>query len=100
MNETLLWLLYFVGAGAAFWAVRYRKLPLTVAMLVPAVIGTAIWYIAVELGKEENEPAWINVDLGLNFSFFLIFAGAGAAIAFFMNSRSPVRASKDETPER
>ena len=88
MNENLLWLLYLVGAGAAFWAVRHRKLPLTVAMLVPAVIGTAIWYLAVELGKEVNEPAWINVDLAINFSFFLIFAGAGAAIAFFLNSRS------------
>jgi hypothetical protein len=100
MNETVLWLLYVVGAGAAFWAVRYRKLPLTVAMLVPAVIGTAIWYLAVELGKEENEPAWINVDLGLNFSFFLIFAGAGAAIAFFLNSRSPASTSKDEVADR
>jgi hypothetical protein len=96
MNETLLWLFYLVGAGAAFWAVRYRRLPLTVAMLAPAVVGTAIWYAAVELGKEENEPAWINVDLAINFSFFLIFAGAGAAIAFFLNSRSPQRARHDE----
>jgi hypothetical protein len=88
MNENLLWLLYLVGAAAAFWAVRYRKSPLTLAMLLPAVVGTAIWYLAVELGKEENEPAWINVDLAINFSFFLIFAGAGAAIAFFLNSRS------------
>lgn len=100
MNETLLWLLYLVGAAGAFWAVRYRKLPLTVAMLGPAVLGTAIWYIAVELGKEENEPAWINVDLGLNFSFFLIFAAAGAAVAFYLNSRSGAVPSRDETVER
>lgn len=88
MNEYLLWLLYLVGAGFAFAAVRLWGWRLTLAMLVPAVVGTLIWYLAVELGKEENEPAWINVDLALNFSFFLIFAAGGAALAMFLNSRS------------
>jgi hypothetical protein len=81
MNETLLWLLYVIGAGLAFGAVRCLRWPISLAMLAPSVLGTAIWYLAVELGKEENEPAWINVDLALNFSFFLIFAAAGAALA-------------------
>ena len=90
MSENLLWLLYLIGAGAAFTLVRLRHWRLVPAMLLPAVAGTAIWYAAVEFGKEENEPAWINVDLAVNFSFFLIFAAAGAALAFFFNSRSKV----------
>jgi hypothetical protein len=88
MNEYLLWLLYLAGAGFAFAAVRMWRWPLTLAMLLPALVGTSIWYLAVELGKEEKEPAWINVDLALNFSFFLIFAAGGAALAMFLNSRS------------
>jgi hypothetical protein len=96
MNENLLWLLYLVGAGLAFAVVRYRRWPLTLAMLLPAVAGTLIWYLAVELGKEENEPAWINVDLAINFSFFLIFAGAGAAVAFYLNSRSHSKPGNDD----
>lgn len=87
MNENLLWLLYVIGGGLAYAAVRYRRWPLTLAILAPAAAGTLIWYLAVELGKEENEPSWINVDLAVNFSFFLIFAGAGAAIGMFLRDR-------------
>ena len=96
MNENLLWLMYLVGAGLAFAVVRYRRWPLTLAMLFPAVVGTLIWYLAVELGKEANEPTWINVDLAINFSFFLIFAGAGAAVAFYLNSRSHPQPGNDD----
>jgi len=95
MNETLLWLLYFVGAAAAFALVRYRRWPVTASALLPSVVGTAIWYLAVELGKEENEPAWINVDLAVNFSFFLIFAGAGAGLGLFLISRTAAPLSAD-----
>jgi uncharacterized membrane protein YeaQ/YmgE (transglycosylase-associated protein family) len=95
MSETLIWLLYLVGAGLAFAAVRYWRWPLSISMLLPAVVGTLIWYLAVELGKEENEPAWINVDLSMNFSFFLIFAAVGAAIAFYLNSRTDAQRAPD-----
>jgi len=96
MNETLLWLLYIVGGGLAFAAVRYRNWPITLAILAPSVVGTAIWYLAVELGKEENEPTWINVDLAMNFSFFLIFAGVGAAIGMFLRERASRSATEPE----
>ena len=96
MNETLLWLLYLVGAGVAFALVRYRRWPISPSALLPSVAGTAIYYLAVELGKEENEPAWINVDLAMNFSFFLIFAVAGAAIGFYLNSRTSAAAPTAE----
>ena len=96
MNENLLWLLYLVGAGLAFWAVRHKRWPLTAAILAPAAIGTLIWYLAVELGKEANEPAWINVDLAVNFSFFLIFAAGGAALGMFLRDRGG-RVEPDES---
>ena len=95
MSETLIWLLYLVGAGLAFAAVRYRRWPLSASMLVPAIVGTLIWYLAVEFGKEENEPAWMNVDLSINFSFFLIFAAGGAALAFYLNGRAAAPRSNE-----
>jgi len=88
MSETLLWLFYLVAAAAAFYVVRYRGWPLTLAILAPSVVGTLIYYLVVELGKEANEPFWFNVDLAMNFSFFLIFAGAGAAIGMFLRDRA------------
>lgn len=87
MSETLVWLLYLIAAALAFVAVYYKDWPLTLAMLIPTVLTTGMWYAAVELGKEENEPAWINVDLALNASFALIFAGAGAGLAMYLRSR-------------
>ena len=87
MNETLLWLLYIIGGGGAFALVRYRRWPITASTLVPSVMGTALWYVAVELGKEKNEPAWMNVDLAMNFSFFVIFGSVGAGLAMFLRTR-------------
>ena len=87
MNETLLWLLYIMGGAGAFALVRYRRWPITASTLVPSLVGTALWYLAVELGKEKNEPAWMNVDLAMNFSFFVIFASVGAGLAMLLRTR-------------
>ena len=87
MSETLVWLLYVVAGGLAFAAVYVKGWPITWSMLGATVLTTLVWYLAVELGKEENEPTWVNVDLALNASFALIFAGAGAALGMYLRTR-------------
>ncbi len=93
MNETLLWLMYILGGVGAYALVRFRGWAITPSTLLPGIVGTALWHVAVELGKEENEPAWINVDLAMNFSFFLIFAAVGAGLGMVMRQRE----AADET---
>ena len=89
MNETLLWLLYLVSAVTAFLTVqklRWRIVPSMLAGTAVTVVGWALIYV---LTSEENRPAFWRVDLSLNASFALIFAGAGAALAFALRSREP-----------
>ena len=89
MNETLLWLLYLVSAVTAFLTVRnlgWRIVPSMFAGTVVTIVG---WAIIFALTSEENRPAFWRVDLSLNASFALIFAGAGAALAFALKSREP-----------
>ncbi len=88
MNETILWLLYVVGAAAAFAAVYkfdWRIVPSTLIGTVPAIIGWGLLYL---LTAEDKRPAWWRVDLSLNLSFALIFAACGAALAFALDYRS------------
>ena len=88
MNETILWLLYVVGAVAAFAAVQrlgWRIVPSTIAGCVPTLLGWAALYF---LTAKDDRPNWWRVDLSLNLSFALIFAACGAAVAFAMQYRS------------
>jgi hypothetical protein len=91
LNETILWLLYFVGAAAAFAAVYrlgWKIVPSTLAGTAIATLGWAILYFATEADKR---PKWWKLDLSLNVSFAVIFAAAGAALAFALVSRNAVR---------
>ena len=88
MNETILWLLYLVGAAVAFAAVHkfdWRIVPSTIVGTFPTLIGWAALYFVT---AEEDRPVWWRVDLSLNLSFALIFAACGAAAAFAMQYRS------------
>ena len=88
MNETILWLLYVVGAAAAFAAGRklgWRIVPSTLVGIVPTLLGWTVLYL---LTAEDDRPAWWRVDLSLNLSLALIFAACGAAAAFGMEYRS------------
>lgn len=96
MSETLIWFLYLVGAALAFAAVYYRNWRITLAMLVSAAIATFLWYVLVQLGKEDDEPTWMTVELTMNASFALIFAGAGAGVAAWLKSRRRADAPDEE----
>ena len=87
MTETLLWLLYVVGAAAAFAAVhrlRWGIVPSTVAGAVPALLGRVALYFTM---AEDDRPNFWRLDLSMNLSFAIIFAACGAALAMFVLSR-------------
>lgn len=88
MNETILWLLYLVGAAVAYAAVQkfgWRIVPSTIAGCVPTLLGWGMMYV---LTAKDDRPSFWRVDLSLNLSFALIFAACGAAVAFAIQYRS------------
>ncbi len=87
MNETLLWLLYLVSAVVGFIAVQKLGWRLVPAMLVGTLISIVGWALIFLLTAEDQRPEFWRLDLSLNASFALIFAGAGAALAFAMKDR-------------
>ena len=87
MNETLLWLLYLVSAVVGFLAVHrlgWRLVPSILAGTLVTVLG---WVPIFLLTAEDKRPPFWRLDLSLNASFALIFAAAGAALAFAMKDR-------------
>ena len=86
MNETLLWLLYLVSAAVAFLAVQKLGWRIVPSMLAGTLVTMIGWGLIFLLTAEDKRPAFWRLDLSLNASFALIFAGAGAAIAFAMKS--------------
>ena len=87
MNETLLWLLYLVSGGVAFAAVHKAGSRLVPAMLAGTMVTILGWGLLYLLTAEDKRPEFWRLDLSLNASFALIFAGAGAALAFAMKDR-------------
>ena len=89
MNETVLWLLYLVSAVTAFLTVQklgWRIVPSMIAGTAVTVVGWALIFL---LTAEDKRPPFWRVDVSLNASFALIFAGAGAALAFALKDRKP-----------
>ena len=84
MNETLLWLLYLVSAAVAFLTVQKLGWRIVPSMLAGTVVTIVGWGMIFLLTAEDKRPVFWRLDLSLNASFALIFAGAGAAIAFAM----------------
>ena len=87
MNETLLWLLYLVSAVVGFLTVQRLDWRLVPAMRVGTLVSIVGWALLFLLTGEDKRPEFWRLDLSLNASFALIFAGAGAALAFAMKDR-------------
>ena len=81
MNETLLWLFYFISGAVAFAAVYYRRWHIGIAILAGCAVTGAGWALIYQLTDEEKRPAWVRMDLALNLSFALIFAALAALLA-------------------
>ena len=89
MTDALLWVAYLLSAAGAFYAVRFQRWPIAPATLAGALITVIGWALLVLTASADEKPAYLTVDLGLNASFGIIFAGAGAALAAFLNTRPP-----------
>jgi hypothetical protein len=87
LNETLLWLLYLVSAVVAFLTVQKLGWRLVPSMLAGTLVTVLGWLPIYLLTAEDKRPAFWRLDLSLNASFALIFAGAGAALAFALKNR-------------
>jgi peptidoglycan/LPS O-acetylase OafA/YrhL len=89
LSDTLAWLAYLAGGGAAFAAVYVLGWRLVPSILVGAVAGLLLWVPLRLMTPREDLNYWFQVDLALNGSFCMIFAGAGAALGSFLRSRRP-----------
>lgn len=87
MNEALLWLLYLVSAAVSFLTVRKLGWRIVPSMFAGTLVTITGWALLYFLTAEDNRPPFWRVDLSLNASFALIFAGAGAALALAMRNR-------------
>jgi len=87
LTDTLLWVAYLLSAAAAFYAVHGKAWPIVPATLAGTAITVIVWALLVLTAKPDEKPAFLTTDLGLNFSFGLIFAAAGAALAMFLKVR-------------
>ena len=87
MNETLLWLLYLVSAIVAFLTVQRLGWQIVPSMLAGTLVTLIGWVPLYLLTAEDKRPEFWRLDLSLNASFALIFAGVGAALAFAMKDR-------------
>jgi hypothetical protein len=87
LNETLTWLLYVLSGVAAFLAVYHTGWRIVPSMLIGALVTAVGWILLYYATPLDDRPAWFNVQLALNVCFGLIFAGAGAAVAVFLQSR-------------
>ena len=87
MNETLLWLLYLVSAAVAFFTVRKLGWRIVPSMFAGTLVTLLGWVPLYLLTAEDKRPEFWRLDLSLNASFALIFAGVGAALAFAMKDR-------------
>ncbi len=89
MSENLVWLVYLVSGAIAFALVRFRGWKITPAILGGTVISLVmLWLPLHQLTPRDEANYWFQVELALNGTFCVIFAGAGAAIAFALQSRT------------
>ena len=89
MTNTLLWLACLISGGIGFALVYLKGWRLVVAMILATAVGVLLsLIIMLAIPKEDSSP-WFQVELAVNGSLALIFAGAGAAIAFALRESRP-----------
>ena len=82
MSDKLLWLAYLISGGIAFALVYLKAWRLVPAMVLATAAGVLLSLLVMLAVPGEDANAWFQVDLAMNGSLALIFAGAGAAFAF------------------
>ena len=82
MSDKLLWLAYLISGGIAFALVYLKAWRLVPSMVLGTAVGVLLSLLVMLAIPKEDANAWFQVDLAMNGSLALIFAGAGAAVAF------------------
>lgn len=83
----LLWLTYLVSGAVAFALVYSLGWRLVLSMLAATFVGVVLALVVMFAFPKEDASYWFQVDLVLNGSLSLIFAGVGAAIAYALRER-------------
>lgn len=86
MTDTLLWLTYLVSGGIAFALVYLKAWRLVPAMVLATAIGVLLAMLIMLAVPKEDEAFWFQVELAMNGSLSMIFAGVGAAIAYALRT--------------
>lgn len=82
MSDTLLWLAYLVSGAIAFALVHLQAWRMVPAMVLATAAGLFLSLLVMLAMSKEDAGHWFQVDLAMNGSLSLIFAGAGAALAY------------------
>lgn len=86
MTDTLLWLTYLVSGGIAFALVYLKAWRLVPAMILATAVGVLLALLVMLAIPKEDQNFWFQVDLAMNGSLSMIFAGVGAAIAYALRT--------------
>ena len=88
MSEAALWLNYCLSGAVAFSVIYWRGWRIVNAMLLGTAVTVALW-LAVSLGRggSLSDPA-LEAAIVTNACLSLVFAAAGAALAFALRQRS------------
>jgi hypothetical protein len=84
LSDPAFWFLCLVSGAVAFAAVYVKGWRLTAAMIVGAAAGFLLSLLLLWVMPDEQVGHWFDVQLAVNGSVGVIFAGAGAAIGYAM----------------
>lgn len=87
MTDKLLWLVYLVSGVVAFALVYRLGWKLALSMLAATLVGVVLALIVMLAIPKEDPNYWFQIELVMNGSLSLIFAGVGAAIAYALRER-------------
>lgn len=86
MSNTLLWLIYLISGVIAFVLVYKQRWSLVPSMLAATAAGVLLSLLVMLAVPKEEASGWFQVELAMNGSLSLIFAGVGAAIAYALRT--------------
>ena len=87
MSSFAFWIVCLASAGAAFAMVYVNGSRLVTAMVVGTAAGFLMSLIILWLMSSDEVGHWFDVQLALNGSVGLIFAGVGAGIGYALRHR-------------
>ena len=82
MIDLAFWVAYLAAAAVALAMVRYKGVTLFLSILAGTAVGLLLSLLVLLAVPSEDRSPWFQVELAVNGSLAMIFAGAGAALGF------------------